>query len=272
MVDGRELMATPEVLVAQGLVNQVEGVVMGTNLNEGRLLVPIQNPIEGAPHSTPAQLAHWVARLYPRLNHSAILALYPLASYASEGEGEVSSAAWRAATAIFTDSQYLCPTQRSARWLQSSSKVANDRVYVYRLEYAPSTQRGEAEEIYWWSYCQAWPLPCRDMYTRMGVGHGADVDLVWPVPTLNVTDREVSEAMVGYWHNFAANGDPNGAIGVVSGKAALPHWPRYGEGAATVALGPRPETRRHLRALVCQFWDRSHPVPYMYEPSRADLV
>ena len=48
-VDGVELLAEPEVLAKNGSINKVEGVILGTNLNEGRVLMPLSDPVPPRP-------------------------------------------------------------------------------------------------------------------------------------------------------------------------------------------------------------------------------
>ena len=46
MVDGVELVATPEVLAQAGKLNPaVTAVMVGSNLNEGRFLMPLVMPV-----------------------------------------------------------------------------------------------------------------------------------------------------------------------------------------------------------------------------------
>ncbi len=57
----------------------------------------------------------------------------------------------------------------------------------------------------------------------IGADHTSDVPYVWQSETtvpLTPTQMGLARIMLGYWSNFAASGDPNGA--------ALPDWPRYG--------------------------------------------
>ena len=57
----------------------------------------------------------------------------------------------------------------------------------------------------------------------LGASHGADIDYIFnvrtPVQRREAADSVLSETMVGYWQQFAATGNPNGA--------ALPAWPVY---------------------------------------------
>ena len=59
MVDGRELPLNPEVAAAKGRFNPARGVIVGTNLNEGRLLMPLEQPVDGAPAPSTPQLMKW---------------------------------------------------------------------------------------------------------------------------------------------------------------------------------------------------------------------
>ena len=56
----------------------------------------------------------------------------------------------------------------------------------------------------------------------IGAGHTSDVPYVWQSETtvpLTSTQMALARIMLGFWSNFAASGDPNGA--------PLPDWPRY---------------------------------------------
>ena len=56
----------------------------------------------------------------------------------------------------------------------------------------------------------------------IGAGHTSDVPYVWQSETvapLTPTQMMLARIMLGFWSNFAATGDPNGA--------SLPEWPRY---------------------------------------------
>jgi para-nitrobenzyl esterase len=51
-------------------------------------------------------------------------------------------------------------------------------------------------------------------------------------------DRAISDAMVGYWTNFAKTGDPNGGN--------LPNWPKFTPASETVMVFSGPP---HVGAL-----------------------
>ena len=45
---------------------------------------------------------------------------------------------WKVASKIYTESEYLCPTERSANWLTAAPMATSpwkDNVYSYRLTY-----------------------------------------------------------------------------------------------------------------------------------------
>jgi len=233
-VDQVELSASPEALAAGGHINAVEAVMLGSNLNEGRYLMPLQMPLDGAPTTSLPQLLHWLHEYYPSYNHSAILQHY-LPLYPRY---------WEAAAAIFTDSQYYCPTRRSAEWLVASQKVDGNKVFVYQLGYAPSFLGVVSEILYWYEWCPRWPLPCKQMAQHMGVGHTADVPLVWggPKAILNATDQQVSRQMIDLWHGLAHTGWPSSL------------WHSYAVANETAQLAIRFSLVHNGKAEECAVW------------------
>jgi carboxylesterase type B len=85
--------------------------------------------------------------------------------------------------------------------------------------------------------------------------HGAELPYTFGTHpewmTTTEVDRELTEAILGYWTSFAANGNPN--------MDGLPEWPRFAEAdrrvmefgnAAVVEDGPEPVLCRIFRRSV----------------------
>jgi len=255
VVDNVDLSASPEVLAARGQINALDGVILGTNKNEGRLLMPFEMPVPGAPATTAAQFKDWLdgQGFYPA-HVSAIIAKYPASDF--------NHSYWKAASQVFTDSQYTCPTQRSARWLIKSGRVSGNRVFAYQLRYEAPIYGIVGDILYWYEWCQSWSLCNNATKFPIGVGHAADVVLVWPSKFLSSHDRQVSRTMVNWWQDFAAHHNPNNSV----------PWPAYGHANETIVIQEQPQPLSGLREAVCNFWDGIHPVPYIKADSVNKLI
>ena len=248
-VDQVELTAEPEVLAKHGHINPMQGgVIIGTNLNEGQLLLPLADAVPHAPNSTLSDLTSWLSSQTPYSSHVAVI----LQEYASDIKR---IGPWRTACLIYTESQYLCPSERSAKWLLASKQVHNNNIRLYRLMYEPSVASSENEFLDWLYWCTTLSIPCANASKYIhGVGHGADIPLVWYSPRLNKTDVVVANQVVDYWQNFASNsGDPNGGGG-------LTHWPMYSNGNATLMLDRVSSAGLNVGQRRCGFWDALHPL------------
>jgi para-nitrobenzyl esterase len=255
--DHVELDASPEAYAMAGKINPVRGVLLGTNRDEGNFLMPLIQPVPNAPRSTKADVVSWLRGASPS-GAAHWLTAAQAKRVTDEYALEMEASPWAAASAMYTDSQYLCPTHRSARWLAQSGAVPPSRVFVYRLLFESSLARRQQKALYWFYWCP-WlvlrpPFRC-DNVTEIpaGVGHAADVDLVWNNPKLNATDRVLSHTVADYWSQFAASGDPN--TGAVT-------WPPYSEAGQNVTLEldvPQPSTARGLGAHRCQLWQDVNP-------------
>eukprot|EP00930_Biecheleria_cincta_P034376 TRINITY_DN23768_c0_g1_i1.p1 TRINITY_DN23768_c0_g1~~TRINITY_DN23768_c0_g1_i1.p1 ORF type:complete len:468 (+),score=62.06 TRINITY_DN23768_c0_g1_i1:433-1836(+) len=246
-VDGVELSASTQYLASKGRLNPVQGVILGTNANESRLLMPLTEPVPGAPQSSEQQLKDWLRKQFEDDVVEDAVKLY-LAEDTPDFDG---SRYWRAAAEIYTDTNYLCPAQRSARWLAESGKVPADRVFVYEFNYEPSFVDKASEWFYWWEWCHTIG-PCKNDLVPLGAAHGVEVLLVFAYAQyLNATDQQLSRRMVNWWQNFAVAHDPNNR----SGERGLPVWPAYVAANRTLMLQPQLETVRNLRQDYCSFWD-----------------
>jgi carboxylesterase type B len=221
--------------------------------------MPFNTPVPNAPVSSLADVKTWLS------SNAPYDATPDLPSRILEVYKDAAKTPWEIATLIYTDSQYLCPTARSARWLRQSGRVADDNVFVYRLDYESSTARNESEFYYWLHWCQFWKLKeCRNAtMVDPGVGHGSDVGLVWMFPHLNETDYGLAKTYVDYWQNFATAGNPNGGRDVAAGEARTTPttWPKYGHGNGTLVIDRKSHVQANAEGVRCAFWDGLHQVP-----------
>lgn len=217
--------------------------------------MPASMPMANAPHSSDADLQAWLVANFGAAAAPPLRALYE-DDVAAEGP-------WGAAAVAYTDGQYLCPTARSARWLERTGVAS---VYVYRLEYAPAFFATAGELLYWQEWCAGYARCANATAVPLRVGHGADVALLFHDPKLNATtDTAVARTLIDYWLGFVRSGDPNGGNGGGGGGGdpPLPHWPAARTNATMRLASPVPLVeRRPIREQQCAFWDAEHPVPY----------
>jgi para-nitrobenzyl esterase len=99
------------------------------------------------------------------------------------------------------------------QWLEAHRKTGQSPVYRYHFELAS---------------------PPSKFHPGSFAFHSDDIEYVFgtldtrPGSEWRPEDRKLSEEMMGYWTNFARNGDPNGP--------GLPQWPKYGEDDELVHL------------------------------------
>jgi len=194
-VDGTLLTQTPEAAFASGEFNQVP-VIAGTNHDEWRIFVADQydfagNPILTEPHYEAATLALYGPALGP-----VVLFLYPFAAFPSGGV---------ALGASGTDGIFACSARNGDKLLSSFTTTF---AYEFNDENAPPVP----------------PIP--GLTFPLGAFHGAEVQYLFDVGfffEFTPAQKELSQAMVDYWTNFAVSGDPNGG--------SLPTWTPYSSAA-----------------------------------------
>eukprot|EP00931_Biecheleriopsis_adriatica_P029197 TRINITY_DN17369_c0_g1_i2.p1 TRINITY_DN17369_c0_g1~~TRINITY_DN17369_c0_g1_i2.p1 ORF type:complete len:277 (-),score=51.17 TRINITY_DN17369_c0_g1_i2:103-933(-) len=246
-VDGVELSASPEALASKGEINAVKGVMLGTNEDEGKLLMPLTQPVPGAPLTTAEQFRTWLQEQFTPDVVEQVVKQYTAADF----DGSY----WQAAEQVYTDSQYLCPTQRSASWLHKSGRAPSGNVFVYEFTYKNPKSIVLGKIFYWWEWCRSIG-PCRnDTKIPFGTPHGTEIPLVWAGRwALDPQGVALSKKMIHYWHSFASNFDPNG-------NQADVQWPAYINRSQTVLLQPNITSVAGLRKPFCDFWQRVLHLP-----------
>ena len=190
------LPETPQQAFSDDNFNRVP-VIQGTNLDEGRLFVPLFNGVV-----TSGAYASVVAGLfaaYPNPPLATIEGQYPIANYMTDG---AAAAPGEAVAAIVTDSLFAC-TARTA------DQLLSQYVPVWAYEFKDTN----APELF--------NMPTVFPY---GAAHASELqfifdpngffpNLYYQVPTdpfpLSPDERHLSREMVRYWTNFVATLDPN---------------------------------------------------------------
>ena len=193
-VDGTLLTQTPQDAFKAGTFNKVP-IIAGTNHDEWRLFVAEQYDATGNPIATEQDYDNAVTLLWTDLLAPFVLNLYPYANYPSGGV---------ALGASGTDGIFACGARNADQLLVNSTTVY---AYEFNDENAPPGQPAGL----------SFPL---------GAYHAAELQYLFDIPNLssqlNADQLQLSAAMVSYWTNFAATGDPN--------SAATPTWAPYATG------------------------------------------
>jgi para-nitrobenzyl esterase len=218
-VDGTLLTETPAQAFASGNFNRVP-VIAGTNHDEWSLFVAEQydangNPILTEPEYDAATIALWGPVLGP-----IVEVVYP---YAPPG-GQV-------LTRSGTDGIFACSARNGDALL---SNFTNTYTYEFNDELSPPQP-------------QPFSFP-------LGAFHSAELQFLFDVGfffELTPPEQQLSNAMVGYWTNFAASGNPNGG--------SLPTWSLYNPTSdifqSLVPPTPTTESNFNTAHLCDGFWN-----------------
>jgi para-nitrobenzyl esterase len=198
IVDGFVLPQSVSEIFAQGRQNDVP-LLLGNNADEGRTLAP--------------QAAALKASLFVSGSHTRFGALADqfLKIYPAESDQQAVNSFY----AAYRDQAFGWEMRT---WARMQTKTGRQPAYLY---YFTRVAPGPAQ--------------------RLGAFHALELAYVfgnfpWPFPWEDA-DHKLSDAMVRYWVNFAATGNPNtfagtGKADTIAGtgnanKSNLPKWPEY---------------------------------------------
>jgi para-nitrobenzyl esterase len=193
-VDGKVLTQTIGNAFARGEFNRVP-VIEGSNHDEWRLFVALNIELVTGPLTAARYVGAIAATLgVPLTTAGALAALYPLSRFPSPS---------LALSALGTDAIFACNSRKAVRLLAPFVPV---HAYEFNDENAP----------------QLFLPPVSFPY---GSAHASEIQYLFdlratvPAPALDASQRQLSDAMVTYWTNFAKLGTPN--------SLAAPFWPAY---------------------------------------------
>jgi para-nitrobenzyl esterase len=221
-VDGTLLTETPAQAFATGNFNQVP-VIAGTNHDEWRIFVAEQYDEQGNPILTEAEYDAATAGplgLWGPLLGPIVEILYP---YLPPG-GQVLGASG-------TDGIFACSARTGDELL---SNFTNTYAYEFNDENAPPQ-----------------PTPA-GLSFPLGAYHGSEVQYLFDTGfffEFTAPQQQLSAAMVSYWTNFAATGNPNGGT--------LPTWSLYNPTTDVFQsfIPPTPTTESTFDSdHLCDFW------------------
>jgi para-nitrobenzyl esterase len=192
IIDGTLLTQHPRDAFASGDFNKVP-VISGSNHDEYRLFVAIAYDYQGHPLVTETDYDTAVNALWGPFFAPIILSLYPFSSSTSPGI---------TLGASVTDAFFSCTARRAD---ESLSKYIQTYTYEFNDENAPLN------------------LGLVPASFPLGAYHSAEIQYllnIFGTPATFTPDQQrLSDAMIGYWTQFAKTGNPN--------EDGLPNWPLY---------------------------------------------
>jgi para-nitrobenzyl esterase len=136
------------------------------------------------------------------------------------------------------------------RWIEAHRQSGGAPVYRYMFDRKIPI---EPDRV-----VNGMPVTARDI----GARHAGEIEYVFGTLALSLprvpweaADRQLSDAMMTYWSNFARTGDPNGT--------GLPKWPRYDRDQRVlhldVTIGDAPDTTRARYEALDAFLQKPRP-------------
>ena len=222
-VDGTLLTETPAQAFASGDFNRVP-VMAGTNHDEWRIFVAEQYDAVGKPILTQGEYDAAVFALWGQGGTGLDLAVeffYPWAFPGGQILGNNG-----------TDGIFACSARNGDI---SLSNFTNTYAYEFNDEHAPPQP------------------PPAGLSFPLGAYHGSEIQYLFDTGfffEFTPPQQQLSAAMVSYWTNFAATGDPNGGT--------LPTWSLYNPTTDVFQslIPPTPTTETTFNTNhLCDFWN-----------------
>jgi para-nitrobenzyl esterase len=230
-VDGKVLTQSVGTALASGQFNRVP-LMNGTNHDEWRLFVGSGFDLAGGPVTAATYVPAITATIGNPTAAPQVAALYQVPAQFSSFDAAVG--------AVGTDVNYACPAH-------FVDEVASAFVPIFAYEFSDEN----APQNY---------LP--PMSIPYAASHASELQYLFPFPNpsgfglnlpqtpLDAHQQKLSDRMVGYWTEFARNGDPNGH--------GQPFWPRFHRDRQVVQslVPPSPTTETNFATThQCDFWD-----------------
>jgi para-nitrobenzyl esterase len=219
VLDGKVLPMQFQQAFVSGRFSQVP-VINGATLDEGSLIVWLSHNFLFKPLKADQYLDRLEYLVGSRSEAELVAAQYPLENYASPFE---------ALTEAFSDGFFNCMSRST-----SAALARYVPVWAYQFDYqdAPFFIPG----------------------AKLKAFHSAEIQYIFGQP-MSLTQSEfegeqveLADAMMGYWSQFAASGDPN--------REDLPRWPVFADGDQTQLFDAQIVAARDVHRAQCRFWDR----------------
>jgi para-nitrobenzyl esterase len=212
-LDGWAFTEHPKDAWAAGRQHNVP-MIVGCNRDEATFFTARDGAV-------PATVAEYRKSITDRFGEKAgeVLALYPATT---------DEEAYWAEVAVRTDSRFGVSARNQLRGMFSVTA----KTWAYHFSYLPDAARD----------------------SKRGVSHASELAYVFGTlpATADLQTREVSDAIMKYWTQFAKTGDPN--------QPGLPAWPAFGQGhEAHLELGRPIQAGTDLNKAKLDFFERVQP-------------